>query len=61
MTEKKEKRKPEDLTMGAIHEKSQVRKKRLPDGTFMLLDERESEFDEGKLKAEKATRDLRAK
>ena len=60
MAEKK-KKEPKDLTMGMIKETSQVGKKRLPDGTYMLLDKREAELDEGKLKSEKAARDLRAK
>jgi len=60
MAEKK-KKEPEDLTMGMIKESAQVGKKRLSDGTYMLLDRREADLEEGKLKAEKAARDIRAK
>ncbi|GAG54879.1 unnamed protein product [marine sediment metagenome] len=55
------KKEPKDLTMGMIKETPQVQKKRLPDGTFMLLDKQETELDKGKLKSEKTVRDLRAK
>lgn len=61
MAEKKKKKDPKDLTMGMINETHQVSKKRLPDGTYMLLDKREAELDKGKLESEKTVRDLRAK